>query len=147
MRYIRSYQFFMPMSKLPSGTAQQRQYAFDRRSGKVTSYPRESYKQAKKILARALAQHKLDEPLEGCILLDVEYLYETKDKNKIDRYKTSKPDGDNLLKVLKDQMNMMGFFSDDDAQVCCEAITRYWVRQGEGGIRVHIAQIEKDVNL
>lgn len=136
----------MPMHKIPSGTAQQRQYTYNKWTGKVMTYPSSSYKTAKRTIGKALAPFKISEPIEGCILLDVEYLYETKDKKKVGTYKTSKPDGDNLLKVLKDQMMASGFFAADDAQVCCEAITRRWVKPGEGGIKVHLAQIGKDVD-
>lgn len=135
--------FFMKLEKIPSGTAQQRRFYYDKRQG-VRTYPSESYRNAKKVLTSLLREHRPLEPYKGAVLLDVEYRYETKEKRKHDKFKTTKPDGDNLLKVLKDCMTQLGFYA-DDAQVCVEAISRYWVEPGKGGIRVHIAEISDEV--
>lgn len=140
---IQQERFFMPMSRIPSGTAQQRKAAYDRTTGTIRTYPSESYRHAKKVLTNALKHHKPAKPFKGAVLLDVEYRYETKDKKKIGTFKTSRPDGDNLLKVLKDCM--IGYFFDDDSQVCVEAISRFWVEAGKGGIFIRVSEIEKEV--
>ena len=42
-------------------------------------------------------------------------------------YRTSKPDTDNLVKMLKDVMTELGFWK-DDAQVASEVIEKYWAQ-------------------
>ena len=40
-------------------------------------------------------------------------------------YKTSRPDTDNLVKLLKDVMTELHFWK-DDAQVASEVVEKYW---------------------
>ena len=40
-------------------------------------------------------------------------------------YKTSRPDTDNLQKLLKDCMTLVGFW-DDDALVASELVEKFW---------------------
>lgn len=136
---IQSHSFFMKLAKIPTGTAQQRHY------NRVTgmSYPSASYVQAKKTLTNALRPHRLPKPYTGVVLLEVEYRYETTAKKKHNKFKTTRPDGDNLLKVLKDCM--IGSFFVDDSQVAIESISRYFVPAGEGGIAVRIKEISEEV--
>lgn len=136
---LNSHSFFMKLSKIPTGTAQQRHY--NRITG--MSYPSASYVQAKKTLTNALRPHRLPQPYTGVVLLEVEYRYETKEKKKINTFKTTRPDGDNLLKVLKDCM--IGSYFLDDSQVSIESISRYYVPVGEGGIAVRIKEISREV--
>lgn len=139
----KSKRFFMGMSKLPSGTAQQRKTSYNRYHG-IKSYPAASYVQAKRVLTRALTPHRVPEPFKGPILLEVEYRYETKEKKKFYKLKTTRPDGDNLIKVLKDRMTELGFFN-DDSEVAIESMSRFYVPRGEGGISVYIAEVSEDV--
>lgn len=135
-KLINSTHFFMPMEKIPTGTAQQRH--FNRRTG--TTFPSASYVEAKKILKIALLPHVIAKPYQRAVYLDVEYRYETKEKKKHNQFKTTRPDGDNLLKVLKDCM--IGKFFYDDSQVAVESISRYYVPKGQGGIFVRIGEFE-----
>ena len=61
-------------------------------------------------------------PKDVPIRLNVRLYYHSKTKR---GFKTTRPDGDNLLKIIKDAMTRAGFWA-DDAQVCAENIERYY---------------------
>lgn len=132
--------FFVHMDKIPSGTAQERQYAYNPRLRRVMTYPSKSYKEAKAIYRKALKQFAPVVPYKAPISLKIGLNYPTKDKKKIDNFKTTKPDGDNLLKVIKDVMNELNYF-EDDANVAIEEISRWWSTPDKGGIYVEVQEI------
>lgn len=142
MQYIEKEHFFMKCAKLPNGTAQTRRISSVR--GRIRTYPSDSYASAKKQLKVMLKRHVKSFPYSGPVSLEVAYRYETSVKKNHYKFKTTRPDGDNLLKVLKDCMTELGFFF-DDSQVCYETICRYWVPKGEGGIYITIGPIEEAV--
>lgn len=142
MEFINKKSFFIKCAKLPSGTAQQRKYAVV--NGRVMTYPSETYKKAKRDLTLLLKPHRPKTPALGAIYLSLAYQYETSTKKDYNTFKTTRPDGDNLLKVFKDVMTELGFWL-DDSQVSVEAISRYFVPKGEGGIKVTIGEIKKEV--
>lgn len=72
-----------------------------------------------------LSQHKPDQPVDGPVELCVEWYFGTKTRKLDNRWKTTKPDTDNLNKLLKDCMTKAGFWH-DDAQVAIELISKKW---------------------
>lgn len=134
--------FFVKCEKLPSGTAQHRKATIV--NGKIRTYPDDSYMAAKKLLRLLLRRHRPAVPYQGPIALEVSYLYETKTKKQVDTWKVTRPDGDNLLKVIKDCMTELGYFR-DDSEVSIETMVRYWVAPGHGGIRIMIGEIKNEV--
>lgn len=142
MKFIEKETFFLKCSHIPSGTAQQRKIAVVR--GRVMTYPSDSYIEAKKVYTLLLNKHKPKTPITGAVFLSVSYRYETPKKKQQFTFKTTRPDGDNLLKVFKDCMTQLKFFN-DDSQVCIEEVSRIWVPKGEGGILVTIGEIESEV--
>ena len=57
------------------------------------------------------------------------------------RWKTTRPDNDNLVKTLKDCMTRCGYWK-DDAQVCLTTIGKMYVRQGaEHGIEIRLSDL------
>lgn len=145
MEESRKIQFFIPISKIPSGTAQQRNSRYDARRKKIITFPSQSYVNAKRLFCRLLMQHRPAEPFKGPLLLELGYRYEAPTKKMVNTFKTTRPDGDNLLKVFKDCLNDMGFFANDDSQVASETITRYYVNKGEGGIYVKLCELKNEV--
>ena len=51
----------------------------------------------------------------------------------------TRPDTDNLQKLLKDCMTRTGFWR-DDAQVCREDVTKRWSRE-KPGIRIRVVSL------
>lgn len=76
-----------------------------------------------------LEQHVPEMPMKGPIALRIIVTWpHTAETRKRSRgggpvYKTTRPDGDNILKGIKDIMTRLGYWT-DDAQVSIEAMTR-----------------------
>lgn len=145
MEEIRKIQFFIPLAKIPSGTAQQRKASINKYTGKIQTRPSDSYIHAKKLFCSLIWKHRPEEPFKGPLSLELGYRYEAQTKKMVNTFKTTRPDGDNLLKVFKDCLNDTGFFANDDSQVASETITRYYVNKGEGGIYVKLCELKNEV--
>lgn len=59
------------------------------------------------------------------ITLKVYFIYWTKDKKKWGKRKTTRPDGDNLMKGFQDYMQLYRYFM-DDAQIAPLIVDRFW---------------------
>ena len=59
-------------------------------------------------------------------------------------YRITKPDTDNLNKMLKDEMTKLHFWK-DDAQVCLEIIEKFWALTP--GLYICAQQIEENVEV
>ena len=116
-------QIFIPMEHVPTVTYQQKKVTTI--NGKVTFYEPPKLKEVRQMLFDGLYPHRPSEPLSGPVRLMSVWLYDTKDKKKLDTWKTTKPDTDNLVKLLKDVMTDCGYWH-DDAQVCKEEIQKVW---------------------
>lgn len=109
--------FFEPFD-IPSSTPQQRKV-----HGKI-SYPSRSLSLARASWLAMLERHAPNEPLDGPLMLEVELMYHRRMKDGERRYKTTRPDGVNLLKLIEDVMTECGYWH-DDRQLSVEKITRY----------------------
>ena len=73
--------------------------------------------------------------MRGAVRLYAVWNFPIKDKKKWGKLKTTRPDTDNVEKMLKDEMTRLGFWK-DDAQVCVEIILKYWSEKGSITIMV-----------
>lgn len=105
---------------IPSSTAQQRKI-----SGKAT-HPTEGLRYARAAWQAFVEPYAPVRPIPKgkAVVLDVYLYYHTKNENMEGKFKVTRPDGDNLLKVIKDAMTKAGFW-EDDSQVQ-EKIWRLW---------------------
>ena len=87
--------------------------------------------EAKQLYIAHLMKNKLPEPLAGPVALMVQWRFLTAIKKLDQTWKTTKPDTDNLNKLLKDCMTQTRFWQ-DDAQVVHEAISKIWVMHDPG---------------
>ena len=85
-----------------------------------------------------LLKHAPERPLNGPITLVTIWEY-PRGKHKHGEYKTTKPDTDNMVKLLKDCMTKAGFWT-DDAQVAAETVLKIW--SDEPGIGVYVEEIK-----
>ena len=106
--------------------------------GKPVLYDPPTVQAARSKLASHLAQHALDTPLTGGVRLMVKWLF-PKGKHKDGEYRTTKPDTDNLQKLLKDCMTFCSFWK-DDALVVSEIVEKFWAEHP--GIWICIEEIE-----
>ena len=118
MKHIVSLHDFDP----PTATAQEKKIAIV--GGKPHLYKPKNVKAAELILHSILVQNDPERPLQGAVKLTVEWRFRAK-THKAGTYRTTRPDTDNLQKMLKDVLTDRGWWK-DDAQVCVETITKIW---------------------
>lgn len=114
--------FFMPMLP-PTMTHQEKQVRVVK--GKPVFYEPAELKAVREKLRVHLGRHVPEEKLNGALRLTTWWCFPMKGKHQNGEYKTSRPDTDNLVKMLKDVMTELRFWN-DDAQVASEVIEKYW---------------------
>lgn len=115
-------QFFLPMVP-PTCTHQEKQTAVV--SGKPVFYDPPQVKAARSKLTALLARHRPDKRIEGRgVRLIVKWLF-PRGRHQDGEYRITKPDTDNLQKLLKDCMTKADFWK-DDALVCSEIVEKFW---------------------
>lgn len=129
-------EFFIPM-KLPSITLQEQKIGV--RNGKPYKYDPPELKAARVLFRDHLAKYTPPEPLNGPIRLQTIWCYQCNDTHPEPALKTTKPDTDNLVKLLKDVMTKLGFWH-DDAQVALELIQKSWATRS--GLYVAVEAVE-----
>ena len=121
------HQFFMAMIP-PTVTHQEKQIRIITPShGRPFPqyYEPPSLKEVRQKLTNYLCQHKLPVPWTGPIRLYTKWCFQATKQHKKNTWRITKPDTDNLQKLLKDCMTDVGFW-DDDAQVCSEIVEKFW---------------------
>jgi len=114
--------FFMPM-KPPSTTHQQKKVMV--RNGKPVFYEPEDLQAARAKLMAHLGKHVPKDKYTTAIRLTTWWMFPATGKHKNAEYKTTKPDTDNMIKLLKDCMTDSHFWT-DDALVASEVTEKYW---------------------
>ena len=114
--------FFLNMNP-PTKTQQEHRIGISK-NGKPYIYEDRDLKTVRSDLGRALSKFIPEEPYTGAIRLTVKWLFPRR-KHSDGEYKTTKPDTDNLNKMLKDEMTRLGFWK-DDALVASEIIEKFW---------------------
>lgn len=121
-------QFFLAMVP-PTATHQEKQARVVKRNGKLVPqfYEPARVKAARAKLLDAVARYKPDTPMTGPVQLQVTWCFplDKGGRHRNGEPKSSKPDTDNLQKLLKDCMTKAGFWW-DDAQVCREIVEKFW---------------------
>ena len=115
-------EFFMAMIP-PTITHQEKKVHLV--NGRPRFYEPDELKAARQKLTAYHGQHGPEEPYQGGIQLIVKWCFQTKGRHKDGEYRITKPDTDNLQKLLKDCMTSVGFWS-DDAQVASEIVEKFW---------------------
>lgn len=127
--------FFLAME--PPTKTQQEHRIGKRKDGSMYIYEDRDLKEARAKLRKALSRIRPEPIPEGAIRLTVKWLF-PKGTHQDGEYKTTKPDTDNLNKMLKDEMTKSHFWS-DDAQVASEIIEKFWA--DVPGIFVNVEEI------
>ena len=116
-------EFFMAMDP-PTATSQEHQVMA--KNGKPIFYNPDRVKAAKAKLIAHLGKHVPDKKLDGPIELVTKWCFRSRNKQQHHGdYRITKPDTDNLQKLLKDCMTECGYWK-DDAQVCREITEKFW---------------------
>lgn len=115
-------QFFMPMIP-PTVTAQEHRVTVV--NSKPRFYDPPEVTDAKAKLTAALAQHRIEQPFSSAVRLVVKWLFPANGRHMNGEYRATRPDTDNLQKMLKDCMTKCGFWK-DDALVASEITEKFW---------------------
>ena len=117
----------------PTVTAQEHKVRVNR--GRPMFYNTARLKQAQAVFESLLMRYRPGQPMEGPVALTVDWFFFT-GSHKDGEWRVTRPDTDNLQKLLKDCMTRTGFWK-DDSQVCVEMISKRWARRKPGiGIKV-----------
>ena len=114
-------EFFLPMIP-PRATAQEHKVAQVR--GSPVFYDPPKLKDARAKLTTHLSQHVPKEKYTGAVRLTVKWCF-PRGRRRDGEYKTTRPDTDNLQKLLKDCMTACGYWT-DDALVASEIVEKFW---------------------
>ena len=129
-------EFFLPMKNVPTVTHQEKSVTV--RNGKPYFYEPAELKAARVKLRDALHRFKPEKPFEGVPLSLVVMWCFPRGNHADGEYRITKPDTDNLQKLLKDIMTELGFWK-DDALVAVELCRKFWAELP--GIYVGIEQL------
>ncbi len=131
--------FFLPM-KPPTVTHQEKQIHVV--NGKPVCYEPEKLKAARNKLEAHLSAYVPERQLRGPVQLLVKWCFPITGKHKDGEWKTTKPDTDNLQKLLKDCMTKLGYWK-DDAQVTSEITEKFWA--ANPGLFIMVQELEGGV--
>lgn len=127
--------FFIPMLP-PTKTHQEKQVTVVK--GKPVFYEPAELKAVRQKLQAHLSRYVPSQKYTGPVRLVTKWCFPISGKHQNGEYKTSKPDTDNLQKMLKDVMTQLGFWK-DDAQVASEITEKFWANLP--GIYVSIEEL------
>ena len=130
--------YFFIAIKPPTATAQEKQVRVV--NGKPIFFDPAPVKEAKQLLTGHLIAHRPDKPLTGAVELRTIWLFPKGKSHKNGEWRVTKPDTDNLQKLLKDCMTRCGFW-EDDAQVVREIVEKRWSDEPTG-IYIEITEAE-----
>jgi Holliday junction resolvase RusA-like endonuclease len=119
-------EFFMPMEP-PTVTHQEHKVSVV--NGKPVFYDPPELKRARQKIIGHLCKYKpVDmKPYQEGVRLVTKWCFAQGEKHKDGEYRITKPDTDNLQKLLKDCMTTVGFW-EDDALVASEIAEKFWAR-------------------
>jgi Holliday junction resolvase RusA-like endonuclease len=119
-------QFFVPMAKVPTATHQEKSVHVV--NGKPVFFEPPGLKDARHKLEAYLAPYAPEAPIADGVQLMVKWLFPATGKHRDGEYKLTKPDTDNLQKLLKDVMTKLGYWK-DDALVAAEQVEKFYAKQ------------------
>ena len=128
--------FFLPM-KPPTATHQEKQIHVV--NGKPVCYEPPKLKATRSKLEAHLSRYVPDRQFRGPVRLLVKWCFPITGKHADGEWKTTKPDTDNLQKLLKDCMTKLGYWK-DDAQVVSEIVEKFWA--ANSGLYIMLQELE-----
>ncbi|MGE4272083.1 MAG: RusA family crossover junction endodeoxyribonuclease [Desulfitobacterium sp.] len=114
-------EFFLAMLP-PTKTHQQKKARCV--NGKPQFYEPDELKAVRAKLTAHLAGHVPEQKYTGAVRLITKWCF-PKGKQPDGAYKTTKPDTDNMIKLLKDCMTTLGYWT-DDSLVASEITEKFW---------------------
>ena len=126
-------EFFMFMNP-PTITHQEKQVMI--KNGKPVFYEPQELKTVRHKLTASLMEHKPEVPYTSGVRLITKWCF-PRGRHHDGEYRITKPDTDNLQKLLKDCMTSCGFWK-DDALVASEIVEKFWAEIPGIWIRIEL---------
>lgn len=126
--------FFLPIIP-PTVTHQEHKVMV--RAGKPSFFDPPELADARQKLTAYLSAYRPQEPFSGAVRLITRWCFPA-GKHQDGSYKITRPDTDNMIKLLKDCMTQLKFWK-DDAQVASELTEKFWAEQP--GIYIEVESI------
>jgi Holliday junction resolvase RusA-like endonuclease len=130
-------QFFLDIIP-PTRTAQQKGESIQ--GGRIVHYVKKEVREAEDTLRTALRPHRPPMPLDGPLMLICDWQFPAGKSHKDGEWRITRPDTDNLQKLLKDCLTKEGFWI-DDSRVCYDVCKKSW--SDAPGILVTILPLEE----
>lgn len=108
-------------------------------NSKPVFYEPPKLKTARTKLEAHLSKHVPDCKLDGPIRLLVKWCFPITGQHHDGEWKTTRPDTDNLQKLLKDCMTKLGYWT-NDAQVVSEIVEKFWAKVP--GLYIMVQELE-----
>lgn len=134
---VKSIDFFLDVLP-PTKTYQQKKISC--KYGKPIIYEPKELKETRRLFELYLNQYAPKEPFNNPISLSVQWNFPYKSNHKDGEYKYTRPDLDNLQKLLQDVMTTCGFWKDDS--LICELQTSKVWNNKKMGIYIKIKELE-----
>lgn len=132
------YIYFFIQGDPPTCTAQERRIVW---SKKMTYLP-QAVKEAKAHYYAAAIPYAPAEPFDDAVELELHFHFYQKN-GKVGKCKTTKPDCDNLAKLLTDSLAEAGFFV-NDSRIARLTVTKDFVEQENAGVEVLMKRLNED---
>lgn len=116
--------FFLPMVP-PTITHQEKKVTVNPRTGRPSFYEPLELKAVRQLFLDSVVRYRPEIPFDGPLNLTTIWSWPASDVHPVGSFKTSKPDTDNLIKLLKDCMTKAKFWK-DDAQVAFERTVKIY---------------------
>lgn len=112
---------------MPKGTAQQKGEAIRYKNGApyIQHYKKDKVSAMRQEFALRLKRFAPRNPAAGPVRLYVCFHFDVKDRKLWGKYKTTRPDADNIIKELKDAMTACRFWNDDSQVARLEVVKKY----------------------
>ena len=127
--------FYLPMKTIPTVTSQEKGVNFSEH--RIFTKP--EVLEAQQKYFSLLMPYRPDRPMRGPLKLTVVWCFPSRNRYPVGTYKATKPDTDNMIKLLKDCMTELGFWK-DDAQVAVEHLTKGY--DDQSGIFIEVQELE-----
>lgn len=121
----------LTMEQIPKGTAQMKRY-----NGRTRTYFKsQRLQQTEDFYLNELRSYAPTSPITGAVSLSIDFDYFTPTKKRRGKWKTTRPDCDNLVKILIDCMTKLGFWL-DDAQVARLRVSKHYAEGEQAQITI-----------
>lgn len=120
-------EFFEPMDKIPTVTAQQKGVNFKTKDPKKRFYKKPEIEALENRYKAMFLKNRPRRLLQGAIALKVVFRFPLTKGHREGEWKTTKPDTDNMLKLLKDCGTKILW--KDDAQIVYEIVMKKYAKE------------------